>query len=171
VAEASRVPLLVYNIPQRTGISMSAGLFERLLQIPSIVGMKDSSGDIFALGLYFSHGRKPIIFQGEDTVLLAGLLAGACGGIGATYNIMPQLFVRLWRCVQANDLLGAAAAQARINQIISALMVVDLFGGLKQTLAWMDLPCGEPRSPNRALTAEETAKLRSSLEGVNFFDE
>ena len=171
VAEASRVPLLVYNIPQRTGISMSSELFERLLKISPIVGMKDSSGNIFALGLFFSNGAKPVIFQGEDTLLLAGLLAGACGGIGATYNIMPQLFVKLWRCFQSNDLQGAAQTQARINEIINALLTVDLFGGLKQTLAWMGLECGEPRSPNRPLTEEETAKLHASLTSVNFFGE
>ena len=171
VAEAGGVPLLVYNIPQRTGISMTQELFDQLLQIPNIVGMKDSSGNSYALGLYFSGGKNPVIFNGEDTALLSGLLAGACGGIGATYNLMPLHFVELWRCVLANDLQDAARTQARINDIINALMVVDLFGGIKQTLAWMGLPCGEPRSPNRALTAGETAKLRASLEGVGFFGE
>jgi N-acetylneuraminate lyase len=169
IAEASRVPLLVYNIPQRTGINMTQALFDQLLQIPNIVGMKDSSGNAFALGLYFTGGRTPVIFNGEDTVLLSGLMAGACGGIGATYNIMPQLFVELWRCALNNDLHEAARTQSRINEIINALTVVDLFGGIKQTLAWMGLPCGEPRSPNRALTADETTKLRASLEGVGFF--
>src|SRR5207302_730878 len=77
VAEASRVPLLVYNIPQRTGINMTPSLFEELLRIPNIVGMKDSTGNIYALGQFFAGGRKPVIFNGEDTVLLAGLLAGA----------------------------------------------------------------------------------------------
>lgn len=135
VAEASKVPLLVYNIPQRTGINMTQALFDQLLQIPNIVGMKDSSGNIYALGLFFTGGKNPVIFNGEDTVLLSGLLAGASGGIGATYNIMPGLFVELWRCVLANDLQDAARSQARINEFANALMVVDLFGGIKQTMS------------------------------------
>ncbi|MBI5879755.1 MAG: dihydrodipicolinate synthase family protein [Chloroflexi bacterium] len=171
VAEASRVPLLVYNIPQRTGIGMTRELLDRLLAIPNIVGMKDSSGNVYALGLFFAGGKQPVIFQGEDTVLLAGLVAGACGGIGATYNIMPELFVELWRAYQANDLQAAARTQARVNTIIDALLVVDLFGGIKQTLAWMGMPCGEPRTPNRPLDESETAKLRRSLESVRFFKE
>lgn len=171
VAEASTVPLLIYNIPQRTGITMTQDLFDELLQLENIVGMKDASGNIYSLSLFFTGGKTPIIFEGEDTVLLGGLLVGACGGIGATYNMMPQLFAKLWNAVQAKDMETAARTQSRINELINALLVVDLFGGLKQTLAWMGLECGEPRTPNRALTEEETAKLRKSLENVNFFDE
>ncbi len=171
VAEASTVPLLIYNIPQRTGITMTQDLFDELLQLENIVGMKDASGNIYSLSLFFTGGKTPIIFEGEDTVLLGGLLVGACGGIGATYNIIPQLFAKLWNAVQAKDMETAARTQSRINELINALLVVDIFGGLKQTLAWMGLECGEPRTPNRALTEEETAKLRKSLENVNFFDE
>ena len=169
VAEVAEVPLLIYNIPQRTGITMTRDLFEQLLEVENIVGMKDSSGDVFALSLFLNGDQKPLIFEGEDTVLSAGLMAGACGGIGATYNMMPQLFVELWNGFQAGALEEVARIQSRINQLIDALIVVDLFGGLKQTLAWMGLECGVPRTPNRPLTAEETEKLRRSLEQVHFF--
>ena len=170
VAEASAVPVLVYNIPHRVGISMTQDLFDQLVQIPNIIGMKDSSADLYALSLFFRAGKKPVIFQGEDTVLLGGLLAGACGGIGATYNIMPHLFVELWNAFQAKDLDTASRTQLCINEIIYALLAVDLFAGVKQTLSWMGLACGVPRSPLRPLTQEETAKLRTRLENVNFFD-
>jgi N-acetylneuraminate lyase len=169
LADAAGVPILVYNLPQRTGITMTEDLFERLLAIERIVGMKDSSGNIYALGLFFAGGRKPVIFEGEDTVLLYGLLAGACGGIGATYNIMPHLFVRLWNAFQVGDIATATRTQLRINEIIKALLVVDLFGGVKQTMAWMGLPCGEPRTPNRPLTGDELARLRQSLDSAGFF--
>ena len=169
VAAASQVPLLIYNIPQRTGIAMTRELFDQLLQVENIVGMKDSSGDVAAMGLFLAGEKKPLIFDGEDTILLPGLLAGACGGIGASYNMMPQLFVELWDAFQASDMETAARIQLRINQLISALVVVDLFAGLKQTLAWMGLECGVPRTPLRPLTQEETARLRRSLEEADFF--
>ena len=171
VAEASGVPLLIYNIPQRTGITMTQDLFDRLLKVQNIVGMKDSSGDIYSLGLFSAQERETFIFEGEDTVLLAGLLAGACGGIGSTYNMMPQLFVQLWNAFQAKDLETMTKTQSRINELINALEVIDLLAGLKQILAWMGLECGEPRTPNRPLTEEETAKLRQSLESAGFFKE
>ena len=171
VASASALPLLVYNIPHRVGINMTQELFDQLLAIPNVVGMKDSSGNIYALSLFFSGGRQPVIFQGEDTVLLSGLLAGACGGIGATYNVMPHRFVRLWEAFQAKDMDAAAKMQQRINETINALLTVSIFGAVKQTLTWMGLECGVARSPMRPLTKEETTKLRASLESVGFFDQ
>jgi N-acetylneuraminate lyase len=169
LAEASQVPLLIYNIPSRMGITMTRDLYDQLLQVPNIIGMKDSSGAVYAMGLFFAGGKTSVIFHGEDTVLLGGVLAGACGGIGATYNIMPDLFVQLWQAFQRGDMDTAGQTQLQINQRINALQVVDLFGAIKQTLAWMELPCGVPRTPLRPLTDPEVEKLRSALEQVGFF--
>ena len=172
LAEASSVPILVYNIPQRTGVNMTQELFDQLLQLPNIVGMKESSGNVYALSLFFTEGKRPIIFEGEDTVLLPGLLMGACGGIGATYNLWPQLFVKLWDAFQEKDMDTAAQTQLRINELINAFLGKgDFFSGIKQVLAWMGLECGAGRTPNRPLTDEETTKLRKSLEEVGFFEE
>jgi N-acetylneuraminate lyase len=170
VAEAVEVPLLIYNIPQRTGITMTRELFAQLLEVENIVGMKDSSGDIFALSLFLNGEEKPVIFNGEDTMLAAGLMVGACGGIGASYNMMPHLFVALWNSFQAGELEEVGKIQSRINQLIDAILLVDLFAGLKQILAWMGMECGVPRTPNRPLTEEETTQLRRSLEKVGFFE-
>jgi dihydrodipicolinate synthase/N-acetylneuraminate lyase len=60
--------------------------------------------------------------------------------------------------------------QRRVNEIIRAVLVVDTFGGVKQTMSWMGLECGQPRTPNRALTEAETATLRRGLESVGFFE-
>ena len=84
---------------------------------------------------------------------------------------MPHLLVRLWNAFAAKDMDTAASVQQRINELIHALLVVDLFAGLKQTMAWMGLPCGVPRTPNRPLTEEEARRLRASLEGAGFFEE
>ena len=169
LAETSGVPLLIYNIPQRVGITMTEPLFRQLLKVPNIIGMKDSSGDIFALGRILSIEGNPIIFEGEDTVLLGGLLTGASGGIGASYNMMPHLFVKLWNAFLAKDLDVASKTQLRINELINALEVVELFAGLKQTLAWMGMECGVPRTPNRPLTNDETQRLKRSLNSADFF--
>lgn len=170
IAEASEVPVLIYNIPQRTGIAMTEDLFERFLGVENIVGMKDSSGDIASLGRFMTKGEDVVIFEGNDSVLLPGLLAGACGGVGASYNIMPQLLVRLWEAYQARDIDTAASSQLTVNEQIMAFSSWDLLGSIKQILSWMGLECGEPRTPNRSLTDDETAQLRESLEAAGFFD-
>jgi N-acetylneuraminate lyase len=171
LAEASSVPLLIYNLPQRTGITMTRELFDELMQVDNIVGMKDSSGNIMGLGKFMADHPDAVIFNGEDTVLIAGLLAGACGGIGASYNLMPHLFVQLWNAVQAGDMVRLAATQSRLHEIWNAAGVVELFAGIKQAMAWMGLPCGVPRSPLRPLTEEETRRLRQSLEQIDFLAE
>lgn len=170
IAEASEVPVLIYNIPQRTGIAMTEDLFELFLGVENIVGMKDSSGDIASLGRFMTKGEDVVIFEGNDSVLLPGLLAGACGGIGASYNIMPQLLVRLWEAFQAKDIDVAASTQLRVNETIRAFTPWDLLGSIKQILSWMELDCGEPRTPNRSLTEDETARLREALEAAGFFE-
>ncbi len=171
IADASQLPLLVYNIPQRTGIAMTEGLFERLLKLDNVVGMKDSSGDIFSLGHFLVIGNNPVIFEGDDAVLLPALLAGASGGIGGSYNVMPGLFVQLWDAVRGKDVDKAAAIQLRINETIKALMVVDTIVAVKQTLSWMGMGNGQPRTPIRPLAEDEKTTLRQSLEGVGFFDQ
>jgi len=168
--EASSVPILVYNIPQRTGVNMTQELFDQLLELPNVVGMKESSGNIFSLSLFFTGGKRPVIFEGEDTVLLPGLMMGACGGIGATYNLWPQLFVKLWDAFRAKDMDAASQTQLRINELINAFLGHgDFFTGVKQVMAWMDLECGIGRTPNRPLTDDETASLRASMEEAGFF--
>ena len=133
--------------------------------------MKDSSGDIYTLGHLASKWNDSVIFEGEDSLLLSSLIAGAVGGIGASYNLMPELYVRLWGAYKENNIDKAAEIQARVNEIIRTLLTSpDLIGGIKQVLRWMNLECGAPRSPNRTLRDEETTKLRQAFDRIGFFD-
>ena len=171
IAEASEAPLLIYNIPQRTGITMTEPLYDELIQIDNVIGMKDSSGDIYTLGHLANKWKKSVIFEGEDSLLLPSLIAGAIGGIGASYNLMPELYVQLWEAYRGNNIDKAAEIQAKVNEVIRALLISpDLIGGIKQVLGWMDLKCGAPRSPNRTLQPEETAKLRQAFDNIGFFE-
>jgi len=171
IAQVSEVPLLIYNIPQRTGIAMTESLYDELIQVENIIGMKDSSGDIYTLGHLASKWKESVIFEGEDSLLLPSLIAGAIGGIGASYNLMPELYVQLWEAYQGNNIAKAAEIQVRVNDVIRALLISpDLIGGIKQVLAWMDLECGAPRSPNRTLRSEEASKLRQAFDNIGFFD-
>ena len=167
---AGSLPLLIYNIPQRTGVTMTPELYGRLLEVDNIVGMKDSSGNLYAIGQFVSQQPEAVVFNGEDTTVLGGLLAGASGGIGLTYNLMPQRFVELWDAVQAADLPAAAATQKRINECVAAIVTVEGIAAAKQTMAWMGLACGLPRTPIRRLGEDEESRLRSALDAVGFFE-
>ncbi len=170
LAEAAVLPLLIYNIPARTGVTMTPELYGELLDIDNIIGMKDSSGDVFSIGRFVAQRPDATVFNGEDTVLLGGLLAGACGGIGLTYNLMPRWFVQIWDAVQDGDMPAAAALQERINECIAVVISVEGLASAKQIMAWMGLECGVPRTPMRALDEEEKNQLRKGLEAVGFFE-
>ena len=173
VAGASAAPFFVYNIPQRVGINMTPALFDQLMSVPNIIGMKDSSGDLYAMGLLFTGGRTPLIFEGSETVLLPALLYGACGGIGTSHNILPRHFAQMWRLYQAGDIAGAASVQRRINEFLGEIIPITgpILNGTKEIMEWMGLPCGTLRSPNRPLTEEERTELKRRLEKAGFFDE
>ena len=132
--------------------------------------MKDSSGNLFGISQFVAQRPEAVLFSGDDTQLLYALLAGAGGGIGLTYNLMPQLFVQLWDAVQADDLPTAAATQNRINEFVAVICTVETIAAAKQTMAWMGLECGLPRSPIRPLREDEQQLLRGALEAIGFFE-
>ena len=170
-AAAAPLPVLIYNIPGRTGVTMTPDLYAKLLEIDNVVGMKDSSGSVFGIGQFVAQCPQAVLFSGDDTQLLAALLPGAGGGIGLTYNVIPQLFVQLWDNVQAGDLPAAAATQNRINEFVAAIIRVEVIAAAKQTMAWMGLECGLPRSPIRPLREDEQQQLRGALDALGLFDE
>ena len=172
VAEAAApLPLLIYNIPQRTGVAMTPDLYAQRLAIANVVGMKDSTGDVYSIGQFVSQRPDALLFNGDDTALLGALMFGAVGGIGLSYNVVPQVYVGIWDAVQAQDMAAAAAGQKRANDVVAALASVDVIAAAKQTLGWMGLECGPPRTPIRPLDEAEQHRLRGALEAIGFFDE
>lgn len=120
LAEETSLPLLLYHIPSATKVRMSLPLIERLADLPNIVGLKDSSGDlafVFAV-LDLMRDRPFIVFQGHDSALAPALLYGAHGGINALANLVPEWFIALYTAAQQGDLAGAVGWQRRINALL-----------------------------------------------------
>jgi len=111
-------PVLLYNNPGRVGYTMSANLVERLAhEVPNIVGMKDTSGDITQTMEFIRRTRDVgfKVFGGKDTLLYASLCHGAVGGVCTTANIMPRMVVEIYDKYVAGDLAGSLEAQFRLN--------------------------------------------------------
>lgn len=119
IAEAiPDTPVLLYNNPGRVGYTMSANLVERLAhEVPNIVGMKDTSGDITQTMEFIRRTRDVgfKVFGGKDTLLYASLCHGAVGGVCTTANIMPRMVVEIYDKYVAGDLAGSLEAQFRLN--------------------------------------------------------
>ncbi len=171
VAEASRLPLLAYNIPGRIPINLDTPTFERLIRIPGVVGLKDSSGNLAQITLTaMIDESRIIVFNGEDQVLWYGLMAGCVGGIGSTYPVMLEVFVDLYRAFVAGDSARGLQLQRQINQTIRELLKFNTLAALKQILKWLDLDSGNPRPPTTPLSPEQARQLRSGLEKIGFFE-
>ncbi len=121
IAEAvPETPMLLYNNPGRTGYTLSAGLVERLArEVPNIVGMKDTSGDMTQT-MEFIRRTRDVNFKvlgGKDTLLYASLCHGAVGGVCTAANFMPELITDVYNKFAAGDLAGSLEAQFKLNPI------------------------------------------------------
>ncbi|MBN1286977.1 MAG: dihydrodipicolinate synthase family protein [Anaerolineae bacterium] len=170
IAKAAKgLPVYIYYLPARTGVTMSADMVRDLMQIEALRGIKFTSSDLFLMERIVDLGLN--VLAGPDEMFHACLATGAHGAIGSTVNIMPRQFVALYRAFGAHDGEAARHMQGEINRVIGLLLESgNLIGALKMVLYWQGIECGEPRRPIPPLGAEAAARLRAALDAINFFD-
>ncbi|MDF3883897.1 4-hydroxy-tetrahydrodipicolinate synthase [Cupriavidus basilensis] len=157
VADATWRPLMLYNVPKRTGCSLSPALVRRLALHPRIVAVKECD----ATGLRELAGNDLLaVFCGEDAAMLDHLLAGGDGVVPACAHIRPDLFVRLLRMVAAGRHEAARALFARLAPLISLLFSEPNPVPVKAALALCGLIGSEVRRP----LAPASRALREQLD-------
>ena len=161
VADASPIPILIYSVPQFTGLAVDAPLVARLAGHPTIIGLKESSGDLQLLGEILKAVPPSFaVFCGSATTLLPSLALGARGGILAAACVVPELCLEVYDAFAAGDQDRARAAQQRLDE--PALAVTRRFGiaGLKYAMGLRGYVGGPPRPPLEPLSEEARAELR-----------
>ncbi|MFC1908758.1 dihydrodipicolinate synthase family protein [Chloroflexota bacterium] len=148
VAESSRIGILLYNVPQFTGINLEPQLVAKLSEHPNIFGIKDSSGNIEQLSRIIDLSRKGfVVFVGSATVFFPALCIGTAGGILAAANVVPK------ECVEIQDLFNkgkmdeARALQTRLTPLAVAVTTIYGIGGLKMAMDLVGYYGGDPRLP------------------------
>jgi N-acetylneuraminate lyase len=131
---AGGTPLIIYNIPAMSGVTFSLDDLARLLEIPGVIGIKQTSGDMYQMEQLRRAFPFALLLNGYDEILAAGLVSGADGGIGSTYNVMGRIYLALAADLKAGDVAAAAAKQSRCNAVIDELVRVGVFPGLKYLL-------------------------------------
>lgn len=101
-AAAPDTDFIIYNIPQLAGTALSVPLLREMLKNPRCIGVKNSSPATQDIQMWRDEGA--IVFNGPDEQLVAGLSTGAIGGIGGTYGVMPELFVKIFGCFSAGEI-------------------------------------------------------------------
>lgn len=154
IAAATSLKTLVYNIPAFSGVSMSIDQLSGFMSDERFLGIKHTSGDFFALETIKSHFPDKLIYNGYDEMFLSGLIAGADGGIGSTYNFMADKFVLIQRLYREGRIGETRAIQHEVNEIIRVLCRIGVNAGEKAIMNLLGIDFGLCRRPFRSCTKE-----------------
>ena len=166
IAESTSLPVLLYNNPDRVGNNISVNLIERLADIPNIVGVKDSSGDMTLTAEYIRRTRHKgfRVLAGRDVMILGSLVYGAVGCVASTANIVPSLVVEIYDKYVAGDLPGALEAQFKLAPLRMAFNLASFPVVTKEAMNLVGVPVGASILPNTACSDPNRNKLRDILQ-------
>ena len=164
VAESSKIGILVYNVPQFTGINLEPEWVAKLSEHPNIVGMKDSSGNIGQLSEIIHLSEKGFaVFVGSAPVFFPALCMGAVGGILAVANVIPQEYVRIQSLFDKGKMDEAKALQNQLTPLAKAVTTRYGIGGLKIAMDLAGYFGGNPRRPLKSPSKEVGEELKRLL--------
>ena len=164
VAEASPVPVLLYNFTAVTGVNLPPVAVSKLSAHPNIVGVKESGGDIAQIAEFVRGSREGFnVLAGSSTTFHAALGVGAVGGILALSCVLPDACVRLFELTRAGNHAEASALQMRLLPITKLVGSMHGIAGLKASLKLVGCDVGGPRSPLAPVSDATVAALREAL--------
>jgi N-acetylneuraminate lyase len=169
MARASKLPVIAYYIPGLTGQQRSIEELVSLLSVPNIAGYKFTEFNLYTMQrLLTRFGPEQIMYNGPDEMLAFGLQFGAHGGIGTTYNVIPELIVKIAQRTREGRFAEAVATQIKANEVIEPLIAAHGVASTKQILVWQGLidhpHCAAPRA---LLSEEQKSALRRRLEATS----
>ncbi len=163
--DATSLPFIIYHIPQTTRFNLPITLFEEMVQNEKVIGIKCSSESTYELERFKHIGDRIkqgdfIVFNGPDEQFVAGRIIGADSGIGGTYGVMPELFIKLNELMEQEHLKQARHLQDEVNDIIKDLLNgPSLYGMTKYILHLRGVETGDPRGPMLPVETEEHKTL------------
>jgi 4-hydroxy-2-oxoglutarate aldolase len=164
LADKSRVPLIIYNIPQNTGISLDSQLIIELSGHSKIVGLKESAGNLSFLGEVVPQVPAGFSYLlGSGNVILPGLVMGACGAILSVANAAPDICLKIYHLFQENKIEAAAKLQRDLIPLNKAIMETYGIPGLKYALDVQGYYGGPCRLPLLPIEENGKAELRGLL--------
>lgn len=162
IIEATELPFIIYNIPQTTGYNLSISLFKKLILNPKVIGLKNSSMSTMDIERFKAEaGEGFVIFNGPDEQYISGRLIGADSGIGGTYGVMPELFIKAENYVVKGDFEKARRIQTDINNIIVSLTSLNghMYAVIKEILKLNQVNVGNVRPPLQPVSKEELKEI------------
>ena len=154
---APNTDFIIYNIPQLAGVALTPSLRAEMQKNPRIIGVKNSSMPVQDIQMWKDAGV--IVFNGPDEQYVSGLAMGACAGIGGTYAVMPELFLKVYEHFQKGEMEPARQIQNDICRIIYKMCSAhgNLYAVMKAILAKNGVNCGSVRKPMPGLIDSDAA--------------
>ena len=165
-AAAPKTEFVIYNIPQLAGTALTMPLLQTMLKNPNVIAVKNSSMPTQDIQLFKDAGIQArgedgfAVFNGPDEQFVSGRVMGADGGIGGTYAVMPELFIRMNELIEKGDIPTARAIQYKADRIIYKMCEAkgNLYAVMKEILRRMyGLELGGVRAPLANLAPEDEA--------------
>ena len=168
---APNTDFVIYNIPQLAGVALTPALYAEMRKNPRVIGVKNSSMPVQDIQIFCQAGKDDhIVFNGPDEQFSSGRLMGAGGGIGGTYGVMPELFLKMNECLAEKDLETARAIQYDVNEIIYKMCSAhgNMYAVIKAILKKNEgLELGSVKAPLAPLAKEDEKIVEEAAEMIN----
>ena len=167
IAEATSLPVVVYNVPGRTGSNIEPATLVRLAAIPNIIGVKEASGNVVQIAEILRRvpGRFKVI-SGDDSITLPVMAMGACGVISVVSNVLPREMTEMVALSNRGDFEAARRIHLRLLPLMQVLFIEGSPVPVKEALATMDLIERVYRLPLAPMQPENRTKLLRVLEDL-----
>lgn len=164
VAQAVKIPIIVYNVPSRTGVDVPVSVYKTLSQTPNIAGVKEASASITKIAKIISAcGRDFPVWSGNDDMITPIVSLGGQGVISVLSNVAPRETILLTEAALAGDFDTAGALQSRLMELTDLLFCEVNPIPVKEAMKLIGYDCGECRLPLVRMTKENLTKLAAFL--------
>ena len=167
VAEAAQIPVLIYNMPARTGVNVHYTTMQKLGQIENIVGIKDSSGNFDNMQRYLEiPDRNFSVLSGNDSLILPCLLCGGQGGISGISKVLPERMVAIYTQWEKGDLKEAWRVQRSIRPLRDCMAAGNPNSVVKRAAYFVGQKLGPVRAPFNISDPDLDAAIKKALADI-----
>lgn len=168
---APNTDFVIYNIPQLAGVALTMPLFREMKKNPRVVAVKNSSMPVQDIQMFKMEGGEGfVVFNGPDEQLVSGLAMGADGGIGGTYGVMPELYLKIKELVEEGKMKEALAIQNAADAIIYSMCAChgNLYAVMKEIMRIREgIDIGGVRRPLPDIVPEDMDQIRKCAKMID----
>ncbi|RMC36607.1 dihydrodipicolinate synthase family protein [Paracoccus alkanivorans] len=165
---ATDLPLIVYEVPVRTGRPIPMETLIEILGLPNVAGLKFTSNDMFKLSMLRRACPDSTLFFGFDEIYLSGAVLGADGGIGTTYNLLGRLYVALDRAIRTGNLTEAQNLQDISARFVEVLLATGVLPGMKAAFRAIGIDPGPTRTPMLMRVGDGEERMKDAMTRPEF---